>query len=64
MAFEALIKRLDIRTLASMDKGASLTLELDNPTDELIDAINRIHRPDEFITVALVRRPPARRGAR
>lgn len=58
VSFFAILKRLDIKTLASNDKGASLTLLIDNPSDELIAALNSVHRPDEIVSVAIVRAKP------
>jgi hypothetical protein len=55
VAFSAIIKKLEVKTLCSCDKGGTLVLEFDNPSDDLISAINRIHRPDEQIIVALKR---------
>jgi hypothetical protein len=55
VAFEAQIKKFEVMTLASCDKGARLTLLIDNPGDELVDSINRMHKPDSLVSVAIVR---------
>jgi hypothetical protein len=53
VAFEAMIKKFEVMTLASCDKGARLTLLIDNPGDELVDAMNRLFKADASIAVAL-----------
>jgi len=53
IAFEALIKELNIKSLVSGDKQARVLLEISSPSDEVIDAINRLQRADRFVAVAL-----------
>jgi hypothetical protein len=53
IAFEALIKELSIKSLVSGDKQARVLLEISSPSDEVIDAINRLQRADRFVAVAL-----------
>ena len=55
VAFEAIIKKFELMTLASCDKGARLTLLIDNPGDDLVASINAMHRPDSLVSVAIVR---------
>ena len=55
MAFEAIIKKFEVMTLASCDKGARLTLLIDNPGDKLVNSINRMYKPDSMVSVAIVR---------
>jgi hypothetical protein len=51
--FSALLRRIDIKSLRSMDKGAAVTFEIDDPADELIDKLNRIMRADEMVNVGV-----------
>ena len=53
VSFDALIKKLEIKSLVSGDKGATLTLMIDNPPDELIDGLNKLHRADRFVSVGI-----------
>lgn len=53
IGFEALIKKVEIVSLRSGDKGATITLEVDNPTDSLLDGINKLHRADRRVGVAM-----------
>ena len=41
----ARFRRLDSKSLRSGDKGLSLTFEIDNPTDETVDLLNRLQDP-------------------
>ena len=43
----ALFRRLDSKSLRSGDKGVSLTFEIDNPSNETMDLLNRLHDPQE-----------------
>jgi len=51
--FDALVKDLRVRSLASMDKSVWLKLEFNDPGDELMDSLNRLHRPDELVKVTI-----------
>lgn len=51
--FEALIQQVTTKSLRSGDKSTRITLEIDNPSDHLIDTINRLHRADGFVDVAI-----------
>ena len=51
--FEALIKQVATKSLVSMDKQVWLKLEFCNPSDELMDKINRLHKPDETVKVRI-----------
>ena len=53
IAFLALIKSVRVKSLCSGDKGAQIVLELDNPTTETLNKINRVHIADKQIAVAL-----------
>jgi len=50
--FEALIKELKIKSLVSLDKEARLVLQF-QPTDDVLDKLNRIHKPDEVVRVVI-----------
>jgi len=50
--FEALIKELKIKSLVSLDKEARLVLQF-QPTDDILDKLNRIHKPDELVRVVI-----------
>ncbi|MFA5153142.1 MAG: hypothetical protein WC554_11325 [Clostridia bacterium] len=56
VAFNALIKELNIKSLVSGDKAARLILEF-IPTDDILDAINRLHRADHPVSVGIVAIP-------
>ena len=53
VGFEALIKEVKAVSLVSGDKGARVILQIDNPSDSLMDNLNRLHRPDRFVGVAI-----------
>lgn len=50
--FEALIKELNIKSLVSLDKEARLILQF-QPTDDILNKLNQIHKPDELIKVMI-----------
>jgi len=52
VSFEALIKELKIKSLVSLDKEARLVLQF-QPTDDVLDKLNRIHKPDEVVRVVI-----------
>lgn len=51
--FTALIKEIKTKSLVSGDKSTRMILEFDNPADELLDKINRLHKADSLISVIL-----------
>jgi len=53
VSFEALIKKLTVKSLVSLDKEAHLLLQFNAENNELIDQINRLHRPDEMVRVTI-----------
>jgi len=53
VSFEALIKELKIKSLVSLDKEARLVLQF-QPTDDVLDKLNRIHKPDEVVKVVMI----------
>ena len=50
--FEALIKELKIKSLVSLDKECRLILQF-QADDDIIDKINRLHKPDELVNVRI-----------
>jgi len=52
--FQALIKKFEAKSLVSGDKGYRMTLEIQGLDIKTVDKINRIHKPDAFVSVALV----------
>jgi hypothetical protein len=52
-AFPALIKSISVKSLVSGDKEGEMRLRF-LPTDELLDGLNRLHRADEEVMVAIV----------
>ena len=45
VGFEAAIVQLTVKRLASEDKSMRLTLQVENPGDELINELNKLFRP-------------------
>ena len=53
VAFKAMIKQMNIKSLVSGDKEARLILQF-LPTDDILDKINKLHKADDNIFVALM----------
>lgn len=53
VAFEALIKELNIKSLVSADKQARLLLEFNAMDDELISNINKLHKADRTVRISI-----------
>jgi hypothetical protein len=53
VAFLAILKSVVIKSLVSGDKSVRLTLDVDNPTPEMLQAINHVHIADKQIAVGL-----------
>ena len=53
ITFEALIKKIEIKALVSLDKAARLTIDLSGENAEVIDKLNRLMRADEFVRVQI-----------
>jgi len=51
----ARFRRLDSKSLRSGDKGLSLTFEIDNPTDETVDLLNRLQDPQREVNLGIWR---------
>jgi hypothetical protein len=54
VAFPALMKRLEIKSLVSLDKGGLLTLEFNAERDELVADINGLMKADAEVFVVLM----------
>ena len=54
VSFECLIKQVTIKSLVSADKQARMILEFVAEDDELISAINKLHRADETVVVVIM----------
>lgn len=53
VGFEAAIVELKVKRLVSGDKSMRMTLEVDQPSDELIDQLNRLFKGDKSVGVAI-----------
>jgi hypothetical protein len=53
VGFEAAIVQLTVKRLVSQDKSMRLTLEVDNPSDELINDLNALFKADASVGVAI-----------
>jgi hypothetical protein len=53
VTFKAFIKKLEVKSLVSLDKGARLIIDFSGENPELINKINRLMRADEEIAVIL-----------
>ena len=52
-AFPALIKSISVKSLVSGDKEGEIRLRF-LPTDEVMDALQRLHRADEEVAIGIV----------
>jgi hypothetical protein len=52
VGFEALVQEVKIKSLRTGDKSMRITLEIDSPSDRLINGINALHKADKLIGVA------------
>jgi len=52
-AFPALIKSISVKSLVSGDKEGEIRLRF-LPTDEVMDALQRLHKADEEVSVGIV----------
>ena len=50
--FEALIKKIEVKSLVSLDKEARIILQF-QPTDNILNKLNKIHKPDELVKVVI-----------
>jgi len=51
ITFEALIKKLEIKSLVSLDKVARLMIDFSGEDPEVIDKLNRLMRADETVQI-------------
>lgn len=54
VAFDALIKQITSKSLVSGDKATRIILEIDNPSDEMLNDINRLHKATELLKVVFL----------
>lgn len=52
--FQAWFKELKVKSLVSGDRSARLTLDIDNPPDDLLGLLNQLQSPTEQVAVAIV----------
>jgi len=52
ISFLALIKKMEQKSLVSLDKECRLTLQF-QADDDIIDKINRLHKPDELVNITI-----------
>ena len=50
--FTALIKEIKTKSLVSLDKESRLVLQF-QPTDDILNKLNKIHKPDELVKVVI-----------
>ncbi len=50
---EALIKKLEIKSLVSLDKVARLTLDFSAEDDEVIDKVNKLMKADQTVRITI-----------
>jgi hypothetical protein len=53
VGFEAAIVELKVKRLVSQDKSLRLTLEVDQPSDELVNDLNALFKADASVGVAI-----------
>jgi hypothetical protein len=53
VGFEAAIVELKVKRLVSQDKSMRITLEVDNPSDELVNDLNALFKGDASVGVAI-----------
>lgn len=51
----AVFRRINSKSLRSGDKGVALTFEIDNPTDETMDLLNRLQDPQREVNLGIWR---------
>ena len=50
---EALIKKLEIKSLVSLDKVARLTLDFSAEDDEVIDKVNKLMKAEQTVKITI-----------
>lgn len=62
VGFNALLQQVNVKSLKSGDRSMRLTLEVDNPPDDLIAKIGELQRADDMVFVALMDKMPDCKG--
>jgi len=55
VTINALLRRIDSKSLRSGDKGVSITFEIDNPSAETMDLLNQLHDPTKQVKLGIWR---------
>ena len=50
--FTALIKKIEVKSLVSLDKEARLILQF-QADNEVLDKLNQLHKPDELVNIKI-----------
>ena len=53
VGFEAAIVQLTVKRLVSQDKSMRIVLEIDNPSDDLVNDLNVLFKGDKSVGVAI-----------
>ena len=53
ISFECLIKKLEIKSLVSLDKVARLTLDFSAEDSDVVDKVNRLMKADEEVEITI-----------
>ncbi len=53
ITFECLIKKLEIKSLVSLDKVARLTLDFSAEDSNVVDKVNRLMKADEEVEITI-----------
>jgi len=51
VGFRGLIREVKIKSLVSGDKSVRITVEFDNPTQDLIEKLNQVQIPDKHVGI-------------
>ena len=51
--FTALIKKIEVKSLVSLDKGARMTIDFDGNDNELLAKLIKKHRADDTVKVTI-----------
>ena len=53
ITFSALIKKIEVKSLVSLDKAGRLTIDFNGEDPEIIDKLNRLMRADETVEITI-----------
>jgi hypothetical protein len=53
VGFEAAIVEMKVKRLVSQDKSMRIVLEIDNPSDDLVNDLNALFKGDKSVGVAI-----------